>query len=422
MRQTSLNLLMNFIFPRGAIAMLGMALAACAALPEDSARLRVGTSGDYSPFSVETPDGALEGFDVTAARAFAEDRGMSLQLVRFRWPELASDLAAGLFDVAMSGVTVRADRSAAASFTRPVALSSAVAVVADRGRFPTLDALDAKTVTIAVNAGGHLERVTRVRFPHARVLAVADNEVPEQLSEGAADALVTDTLEAPSWLAGRADWVALEPFTTDRKAWWVSPDRPDLLRDLDRFAAERAADGSLARWRAGWLGATAAGQPTAAPLPALLWTLRERLELMPLVAEAKREAGLPVEVPDREERVLEAAWAATERAAADAGRAPPPEAAVRALFRAQIEAAKAIQRATLARPPAHSAPASLEHELRPALLRLGERIAGLVVELEATPAAATDALAARILDLPGLGADEVRALAEAVKALRPESP
>ena len=53
-------------------------------------------------------------------------------------------------------------------------------------------------------------------------------------------------------------------------------------------------------------------------LAALLAALDERLALMPLVAQVKRARGLPVEVPERETRVLDAAVAAVGEAAAAA--------------------------------------------------------------------------------------------------------
>ena len=52
-----------------------------------------------------------------------------LELVPFRWPELASRLAAGDFDVAMSGVTVRADRLLTGTMTAAVARADAVLLV-----------------------------------------------------------------------------------------------------------------------------------------------------------------------------------------------------------------------------------------------------------------------------------------------------
>jgi len=65
---------------------------------------RVGTSGDYAPFSSEldqAPD-AFEGFDIAIARAYAKDRGLEAEFIRFRWRDLTAALQADRFDVAMS--------------------------------------------------------------------------------------------------------------------------------------------------------------------------------------------------------------------------------------------------------------------------------------------------------------------------------
>ncbi|HSG90170.1 MAG TPA: transporter substrate-binding domain-containing protein, partial [Pseudomonadales bacterium] len=80
-----------------------MALATLALAEEPV--LRVGTSGDYPPFSR-----AGEGFDVDVAKRLARDLGMRIEWVPFRWPELERRLRAGDFDVVMSGVTWRPER------------------------------------------------------------------------------------------------------------------------------------------------------------------------------------------------------------------------------------------------------------------------------------------------------------------------
>ena len=82
---------------------------------------------------------------------------------------------------------------------------------------------------------------------------------------------------------------------------------------------------------------------------------------MPPVATWKAARGVPVEDLDRERAVLEAA----ERSAARFGLDPQP---VRDWFALQIDLAKAVQRRTPA-----SAPSLELEEIRPALIRLGER-------------------------------------------------
>jgi len=384
--------------------------------------LRVGTSGDYAPFSLAEEGGAPTGFDVTLARSYAKERGLEVELVRFRWPELLRDLEAGRFDVAMSGITVGPRRSVAGRFSVPVVESGAVLLMREPERWHTPEELDHPEFRIGVNAGGHLERVARQRFPHATLLAIPDNQaVREALLDGSLDAAVTDSLEAPQWRRGSEEAEALDQsatFTRDRKAYLVRADRPELAADLDAWLLEHERDGSLEKLRRAQLGA--AGPPVATPLGALLAAIDERLSLMPWVGVAKRRAGLPIEAPEREAEVLDAAVAATRAAATQAKVEPLPEQAVRALFTAQMEAAKQVQWQTLrdANFAVEEPVPDLETQLRPALLRIGERIASLLVALPQDLEDDTLRAAARDgLRTPNLSPDTVASIAEALVKL-----
>ncbi len=357
----------------------------------DTRVLRIATSGDYAPFSLEgnvvrapRSSSALQarGFDIEIARAYAKARGLEIQWQRFRWPDLLAALEAGAFDLAMSGITVRPERSVAGLFSIPVATTGAVALVHIESPHRQVDHLDREGLRIAVNAGGHLERVTRARFARATIIAVPDNRaVPRMIALGTADAIITDTLEAPHWRIANPGLRALPPFTRDHKAYLAPPTQAALIADLDAWLMASERDGSLAKLRLTFMGTSGEGMSTAAPLAALLASLDERLSLMPAVAAHKRAKGLPIEVPAREARVVEAALASVARAADAAGIAAPPAAPVRALFRAQIEAAKDIQRRGAGPESAAPPPFDLDGELRPALIRLGDRIARLLVHL-----------------------------------------
>ena len=413
--------------PSRTLAWLVAGLVALAAGPVragEPAELVVGTSGDYAPFSVAVAGPGFEpsGFGPELVAAFAAERGLALRFVAFSWPDLTSDLREGRFDLAAGGITVRPERGLVGRFTVPVATSGAVVLVPAAAPAGWIDDLDRPDATIGVNRGGHLERVTRAHLRHARIEAIPDNAaVLPALQGGRVDAVVTDTLEAPHWRALEPGLRVLGPFTRDRKAFLVAADRDELAADLDAWLIEREADGTLARLRARHLGDAQARPASAAPLGALLAAIDERLALMPLVAEAKRASGGPVDVPEREQRVLDAAVASvrgatarTTGAEAGATRAHPAdpsrERAVRSLFRAQIEAAKAIQRRALERPPLPgpgpdaAPPQDLDTEIRPALIRIGDRIARLVVALPAdldpvdTRSAAQRELAGRDLD------------------------
>src|SRR5262245_40677783 len=395
--------------PAAALVALALAAGGAAAAP---GTLRVGTSGDYEPFSAGTTAEA-EGLDLEVARAFAADRSLELEVVRFRWPDLERDLAAGRFDVAMSGVTVRPERSVAGRFSVAVAEAGAVAIARDPDRHASLDSLDDPQVRIGVNAGGHLERAAQLRFPHATLVALPSNrDVPRALAKGLVDAVVSDDLEAPVWLKQAEGAEILGTFTRDRKAYLVRADRADLAAALDAWLLAREADGTLARMRRERLGSP--GPATATPLAALAAAIDERLALMPFVAAAKRRSALAIEAPAREREVQDRGAAACADAARAAGLPAPPEAAVRALFAALVEAAKEVQLAARPSAPDGEAP-DLEDELRPAILRVGERIAFLLVRLP--PSTTPDPAFAALRDgvrTPGVSEDALRAVAAAV--------
>jgi cyclohexadienyl dehydratase len=382
----------------------------CAGGEPPRAALRVGTSGDYAPFSQRGPAGR-SGFDVEVARAYARARGLRLRWVPLRWATLDRDFAAGRFDVVMSGVTVRPERSLAGRFSVPVARSGLVLL-----RPAQALRTDGRPV-FAVNAGGHLERAARRLFPHAELRPLAPNAaVREALLAGAVDAAVSDTLEAPGWLAGTSGYQATGPYTRDWKAYWLPAGAVERARDLDAWLLAREADGTLAALRARTLpGGT--HEASAAPLTALGAALEERLALMPLVAEAKRACGEPVRVPEQERAVLDAALRSVREAATRAARPTPSSAAVGVFFGALIDGAREVQERTLAGPPSAAATPDLDGVLRPALARVSERIARLLVELPESPDRAQLDAALAPLDKLGVAPETRARLGEALAAI-----
>jgi chorismate mutase-like protein len=346
--------------------------------------LRVGTSGDYAPFSL---DG--KGFDVEVAEALARDLAVRIEWVRFRWPELASDAKAGRFDVAMSGITWLPERAMRGYLTRAVAAGGPCLLGAPAPR------------RVGVNRGGALERWVLAAFPDAEHVLVERNQtLPGLLREGRVDAIVTDRFELPHFrVEGFAE--RCEP-PRDRKVYWVTRTAAASLGPrIDAWLADH--EPLLQSLRARHFGAP---EPRD-ELDHLIDLLARRLQLMPHVAAWKRASGAPLEDPPREARVLERA----EEGAAGLGL---DAAAGRALFAVQIELAKAVQ----ARAPA-GVPADLDlaTELRPELDRLGARI--LEAAARAAPVSASSLEGARFAPVePWLEPAELERLRQALLALR----
>ena len=405
------------LVPPVLLALLVVVAAACAPARPASHVLRVGSSGDYAPFSVRDEVG-WEGFDVEVARRFAHDTGRKIELVEFRWPALELDLTANRFDVAMSGVTMRPWRARVGSFTRPIARVGAV-VLARPGIGTTLAELDTDGRRIGVNQGGYLERVARRLFRHAQVDPVEHNRrLADLLRRGMVDALVSDELEGPIFLRVVPDAVVIGPLTNDRKAYLARD--PALAEELDAWLRAREIDGSLASFRGRMLGRQW-GVPhgaAASDLDALLAQIELRLAFMPGVALAKEQRGLPTADPAQEAEVVARA---RERAALL--HVAPDR--IAALFDALIAAARHVQNDFRAM-PATARPVvetmDLEQDARPALARISATIVARAADVaHGRPEGArpTPAVLADALDASLASADDRLAIAAAVAALLP---
>jgi cyclohexadienyl dehydratase len=301
-------------------------------------RLRIGTSGDYPPFSVAEPHGAISGFEAVVAHRFVRDVGREMQFVPMSWPRLAEQMVSGSVDVAMSGVTIRADRLMYMLFSRPYAVTGAVVAVSRKraDELGSLEQIDRPGIRLAVNRGGHLERIARRQFRRCEIVLVENNRMlPDYVLRGEVDGAVSDDLEVSSW--AQDTFAVVGPFSRDRKAYAVSMGQVDLLEQLNRWLAAREDDGWLNEQRRRWLGKAAVWTPEQACFEAVAASIDLRMQLMPWVASAKRSRGLPIEDPEQETHVVDqvAQWAAEEGLEADG---------MIAVFQRLIVAAKAVQR------------------------------------------------------------------------------
>ena len=160
--------------------------------------LRIGTTGDYAPFSIEH-DARLAGADIALAVSLAAGLGLEPVFVRTSWPTLMQDLAADRFDVALAGISITPERAARAFFSRPYHSGgkTIVARCAERARFDTPAELDDPAVRVIVNPGGTNEAWVRANLGRAQIRVHPDNRtVFDEIVAGRADAMVTDDVEA----------------------------------------------------------------------------------------------------------------------------------------------------------------------------------------------------------------------------------
>jgi len=160
--------------------------------------LRIATTGDYAPFSLER-DGRLSGADIELGRGLAAHLGVTPRFLRTSWPRLLDDLRDGRFDVAIGGIGYTDERAALGLYSSAYQTGgkTLLARCRERERFDTPEELDRPGVRVIVNPGGTNERYVRQHVRHAQVIVHPDNRgVFAEIAAGRADVMVTDDVEA----------------------------------------------------------------------------------------------------------------------------------------------------------------------------------------------------------------------------------
>jgi cyclohexadienyl dehydratase len=213
--------------------------------------LRVGTTGDYTPFSLKRPDGGYHGADIDMAHDLAERLGVGVAFVPTVWVELLDDFLAGRFDIAMGGVTVTPARAERAFFSVPTFVDGKRPLTRRefRDRFTSIDAINHPGVRVIANPGSANEAFARANFPRATVTIHHDNAtVFDELVAGRADVMVTDGLEADHQAQLHPELVAVPvaPWTRLEKAYMFARD-PAMKRFIDDWLGTRFASGAWQR-------------------------------------------------------------------------------------------------------------------------------------------------------------------------------
>ena len=328
------------IFRAGMAVLLTAALTPAQAgrLDDIAARgvLRVGSTGDYKPFSYRQAGGGFIGMDVELAGELARALGVRLELVPTTWPTLMADLGSDKFDLALSGVSVTAERQRQALFSVPYLHDGKTPITRceNVARYQALAQIDRPEVRLIVNPGGTNERFARARAPHARLIVYPDNvTIFGQIVSGAADLMMTDAIETRLQQRLHPQLCAVHPeapFDMAEKAILLPRDAA-LKTYVDRWLQQRLDDGDVPRRLDRWLAFPWGLEP-------LRQAIDQRLLLAQDVARAKWNAQAAIEDLPREEQVIAAA-------VRQGGVLGLPEAWIRTVFRAQIEASKTVQRA-----------------------------------------------------------------------------
>lgn len=157
--------------------------------------IRVCIWPDYYGISYRNPKTRqLSGLDVEFADDFAKSLGVGLRFVDRSFPQLADNLLNDRCDLAMHGVGITPQRSAAVSFSQPYMRSDIFAITTKSNAVIKGWAdLDQPGRVIAVQAGTVMVEVMQANSKHAKIVVVTPPATRQsEVEAGRADAFMTD--------------------------------------------------------------------------------------------------------------------------------------------------------------------------------------------------------------------------------------
>ncbi|SME87867.1 transporter substrate-binding domain-containing protein [Desulfovibrio gilichinskyi] len=208
-----------------------------------SGTLRVGTTGDYKPFSFNNA-GKYEGFDIAVADSFAHSLGLKLELVETTWSTLMGDLKADKYDIGMSGITRTIARQKEARFSQGYVMFGKTILVnkVNESRFKSLADVDQKGVRIGVNPGGTNEKFVKANIKNAEIVMFKSNlDIPLAVADKKVDVMITDSVEALYYAATNKKLsapIANDPFTRSELGYLMPADA-ERLQDTINFMMDQ---------------------------------------------------------------------------------------------------------------------------------------------------------------------------------------
>jgi len=209
--------------------------------------LKVGYHTGVAPFSFINVANKVVGYDIAFAYELAFDLGCRLELIPFDYQNLAKDLNAHTFDIAMSAVSINEQRLKTMEFTETYLTPRIVLIAKDKARkaFSKINNVRKnRTLKIAALKGSAFENIAKEKFPNNVLIPLDSYEEMESLDEDVA--LLWEEQEAIAWtLCHRGYRVVLPDISLGRDAlaYAVASTNPRLLQYLNQWLALKQAQG-----------------------------------------------------------------------------------------------------------------------------------------------------------------------------------
>lgn len=210
--------------------------------------LRIGTEGNYAPFTYHDESGKLTGFDVELGTTIARRLGVEPKFIESKWEGLIAGLDVNRYDAVINEVAVTDARKVKYDYSDPYITSHAVLIVASNNTsIRTFDDLKGRKSanTLSSNLG-------KIAAAHGAQMIPAQgfSESIELLSSGRVDATVNDSLSFLDFTKHNPDAkikvaaVDTSPDSSDKSAVLMRKGSPKLRSAINKALADIRKDGT----------------------------------------------------------------------------------------------------------------------------------------------------------------------------------
>ena len=209
----------------------------------DRGVIRIGYEPDRLPFSYTNIAGKLVGFDIDMAQRLAQELGVTIEFVPFKFNSLAKQIRADHFDIAMSGVYGTSEQSENIRFSDPYMFATMALVVPDHrdidfsspSRIRSLD-----QARIGVHTSFASEEFIKSVFssyPNVELVVLNSyREFFEQSGVGEGlDALLTGAESGSTWTLLYPSYQVVTPWLDKFRVPLVYPYSGDDDNQMDEF-------------------------------------------------------------------------------------------------------------------------------------------------------------------------------------------
>lgn len=212
--------------------------------------LTVATSPDYAPYEfydMSSGKAELAGFDIAMAQYIADYLGLTLELVTMDFDGVLLEIQNKKCDLAMAGLSPRADRAELMDFSI-IYYTSEQSLVTFDGKITSLEQANDPSVKIGVQTGSIQEGLAQENTPNADIISLAKvTDIIAELVSGKLDAAF---IETPVVNAYKATYEGLGivctiPEEDNGNIIGVCKDNADLLKYVNEAMQKALDDGTF---------------------------------------------------------------------------------------------------------------------------------------------------------------------------------